>query len=283
MTNGKRPVWFITGCSTGFGRELAKATVQRGWNVVATARQLEQVQDLVAGHEGNAMAIKLDVTNAEDINVAVAAALERFGRIDVLVNNAGYGYCSTIEEGENALIRAQFETNVFGPIQMIKEILPEMRKLRSGHIVNFSSIGGFIGFGGVGYYCATKFALEGLSEALASECKSFGVKVTIVEPGPFRTDFSDRSMVASASSIAEYAAAGSVASRLREGTGHQPGDPARAAEAVIAAVNAAESPARLVLGAQAVEMAKAKLEVLGKNFDIWKETSVSADFPLGRT
>jgi NAD(P)-dependent dehydrogenase (short-subunit alcohol dehydrogenase family) len=274
------PVWFITGCSTGFGRALARAVIGRGWRVVVTARQPSQVQDLIAGHEANAVAAKLDVTSKEDVIAAVKLAEERFGRIDVLVNNAGYGYRSTIEEGEDDEIRRQFETNVFGLVETIRAVLPGMRSRRSGHIVNFSSIGGLIGFPGTGYYSATKFAVEGLSEALAAECKPFGVKVTIAEPGPFRTDFSDRSIVESAAVIEDYApTAGRQREQLRQGAGRQPGDPARAAEAIIAAVTAEDPPLRLLLGALALRTAYGKLDAMRANFDAWSATTLGADFP----
>ncbi|WP_346730665.1 oxidoreductase [Caballeronia sp. dw_19] len=274
------PVWFITGCSTGLGRALAQAVIDRGWRIVVTARQPSQIQDLIDGHEENAVAAKLDVTISEDIVAAVKIAEERFGRVDVLVNNAGYGYRSTIEEGEDDEIRRQFETNVFGLIETIRAVLPGMRTRHSGHVVNVSSIGGLIGFPGTGYYSATKFAVEGLSEALAVECKPFGVNVTIVEPGPFRTDFSDRSIVESAAVIGDYApTAGRQREQLRQGAGKQPGDPARAAEAIIAAVTAADPPLRLLLGARALRTAYGKLDTVRANFDTWTATTLGADFP----
>jgi NAD(P)-dependent dehydrogenase (short-subunit alcohol dehydrogenase family) len=248
--------------------------IDRGWRVVVTARQLSQVQGLIAGHEENAVATKLDVTTKQDVIDAVKLAADRFGRIDVLVNNAGYGYRSTIEA------RRQFETNVFGLIATIRAVLPGMRARRSGHIVNFSSIGGLIGFPGTGYYSATKFAIEGLSESLAAECRPFGVKVTIVEPGPFRTDFSDRSIVESAAVIDDYVAtAGRQREQLRQGAGKQPGDPTRAAEAIIAAVAAEDPPLRLLLGDLALRTAYSKLDAMRANFDAWSAATLGADFP----
>lgn len=280
MTTNDTPVWFITGCSTGFGRELAKAVLARGWRVVATARQADKVSDLILNHEDRALAAKLDVTNPREVAAAVAQAHARFGRIDVLVNNAGYGYVSAIEEGDDRQVRDQFETNVFGLIEVTKAVLPVMRAQRSGHIVNFSSIGGLVGFAATGYYHATKFAVEGLSESLAVEGKPLGIKVTIVEPGPFRTDWAGRSIIESPTVIDDYAeTAGQRRIQTRERSGKQVGDPVRGAAAVIIAVTAENPPLRLLLGAPAVEMAYAKLDAMRANFDAWKELSLGADFP----
>jgi len=280
MTTSDKPVWLITGCSTGFGRELARAVLAKGWRVVATARNPDQLADLVAGHEEDALALRLDVTSTTEVAAAVARAEAQFGRIDVLVNNAGYGYVSAIEEGEDAPVRAQFETNVFGLIDLIKQVLPGMRARRAGHIVNFSSIGGLVGFAATGYYHATKFAVEGLSESLAVECAPLGIKVTIVEPGPFRTDWAGRSIIESATVIDDYAdTAGKRRTQTRERSGNQVGDPVRGADAVIEAVSAAEPPLRLLLGAPALEMAYSKLDSMRTNFDAWKDTTLGADYP----
>ena len=200
-----KPVWLITGCSTGFGRELAAILIGRGYRVAATARDPAKIADLVRGHGAAALAQKLDVDKPAEVAAAVKAATEKFGRIDVLVNNAGYGYLSAVEEGEDEEIRAMFETNVFGLAAMTRAVLPVMRAQKSGAIVNISSQGGFIGFPGTGYYNATKFAVEGLSEALAKEVASFGIKVLIVEPGPFRTDWAGRSLKTPKTPIAAYA------------------------------------------------------------------------------
>ena len=201
MANGQ--VWLITGCSTGFGMEMAKLLLARGERVVVTARRVEQLDELVRGQE-NALAVALDVTKPEEIVAAVTAAEERFGRIDVLVNNAGYGYLAAIEEGEDAAVRAMFETNFFGLVALTKAVLPGMRERRSGTVVNVSSIGGLVSFGATGYYHATKYALEGMSESLAIEVAPLGIKVMIVEPGPFRTDWSGRSILESATVIDDY-------------------------------------------------------------------------------
>ena len=190
-------IWFITGCSTGFGRELAEQVLARGERVVLTARNPGQVQDIAAKYPDHALALALDVTNEQAIRKAVADAEARFGQIDVLVNNAGYGYFSAIEDGEDAEIRRQFETNVFGLISLTRHVLPGMRERRSGRIINVSSIGGLVAFPATGYYHATKWAVEGFSESLSKEVGPLGIKVIIVEPGRFRTDWAGRSVIES--------------------------------------------------------------------------------------
>jgi NAD(P)-dependent dehydrogenase (short-subunit alcohol dehydrogenase family) len=280
MTNKDIPVWFITGCSTGFGRELARLVLARGWRAVVTARRPEQLQDLVANHADQALPLRLDVTDRQNVAAAVAEAEARFGRIDVLVNNAGYGYLAAIEEGEEDQIRAQFETNVFGLIALTRQVLPGMRARRSGHIVNFSSIGGLVSFASTGYYHATKYAVEGLSESLAIEGAPLGIKVTLVEPGPFRTDWAGRSIVESKTVIEDYAdTAGLRRQQTHARSGNQVGDPVRAAEAIVTAVTAEKPPLHLLLGAPALEMAYAKLNTLRANFDAWKDVTLGADYP----
>ena len=278
--NNRTPVWFITGCSTGFGLEIARLVLARGWRAVLTARKPESLAGLAAEHGDRALALQLDVTNADHIEQAVAEAEARFGKIDVLVNNAGYGYLAAIEEGEEAGIRAQFETNVFGLLALTKRVLPGMRNRRRGHIVNFSSIGGLCAFAATGYYHATKFAVEALSESLAIEVAPLGIKVTIVEPGPFRTDWAGRSIIESKTVIADYAGtAGKRRESTRSSSGNQPGDPVRGSEAVLAAVESAEPPLRLLLGAPALDLAYKRLDALRANFDAWKETTLGADYP----
>ncbi len=278
------PVWFITGCSTGFGLELAKLTLARGWRTVVTARKPEVLDELVAQHGDNALAVRLDVTDNASIEGAVAQAEAKFGRIDVLVNNAGYGYIAAIEEGEDDQIRAQFETNFFGLVATTQRVLPGMRRRRSGHIVNVSSIGGLVGFGATGYYHATKFAVEGMSESLNIEVAPLGIKVTIVEPGPFRTDWAGRSLVESRTVIDDYApTAGKRRQETRARSGQQPGDPVRGAEAIIQAVESENPPLRLLLGAPALKLAYDRLDSLRANFDAWKETTLGADYPETRT
>ena len=195
MTQQQSPVWFITGCSTGFGKELARLVLAKGWRAVVTARNPDQLKELVSGKEKDALAVQLDVTNRAQIAHAVQQAEKKFGQINVLVNNAGYGYIAAIEEGEDEQIRAMFETNFFGLVAMTNAVLPGMRQRRSGHIVNFSSIGGLVSFAATGYYHATKYAVEGLSESLSIELAPLGIKVLIVEPGPFRTDWAGRSLL----------------------------------------------------------------------------------------
>jgi NAD(P)-dependent dehydrogenase (short-subunit alcohol dehydrogenase family) len=280
MPLNENSVWFITGCSTGFGRELAQLVLQRGWRAVVTARDVSRVQDLTRGHEDRALALSLDVNRNEDIAAAVKEAETRFGAIDVLVNNAGYGYQASIEEGDDAEIRAQFETNVFGLAAMTRAVLPGMRARRNGHIVNISSQAGFIGYPGSGYYAATKHAVEGLSDALSKEVAPLGIKVTCVEPGPFRTDWAGRSLQQRRPTIADYQ--DTVGARLETTasySGNQPGDPVRAAEAIIKAVAAKDPPAHLVLGALALDGIRRKLKETLAEVEAWAETSLGADYP----
>ena len=280
MANTNNPVWFITGCSTGFGRELAKLILNRGWNAVITARNADQVKDLAEGYEKTALVLPLDVTKKEQVSFAIAKAEETFGKIDVLVNNAGYGYFTSIEEGEEEKIRAQFETNFFGLVNMIQAVLPGMRKQKSGHIINFSSIGGLIGFAATGYYHATKFAVEGLSESLSKEVSPLGIKVLLVEPGPFRTDWAGRSTSRTPTKFEDYAT--TVGARMDaslEGSGKQKGDPVRGCEAIITAVESNRPHLRLLLGEPAYNMAVEKAAALKDNFTAWKDLTLSADYP----
>jgi NAD(P)-dependent dehydrogenase (short-subunit alcohol dehydrogenase family) len=278
MIQPQKPVWFITGCSTGFGRELARAVLRRGWPAVVTARDIGRVQDMDGG--GNALPLALDVTDPDQVAAAVAAAHERFGAIDVLVNNAGYGYQSSIEEGLDEEIRAQFEANVFGLASMTRAVLPGMRERRRGHIINITSQAGFVGLEGSGYYAATKHAVEGLSDALGREVAPLGIKVTCVEPGPFRTDWAGRSLRQTRPAIADYqATVGARLERTAGFSGRQPGDPARAAEAMIAIVESPTPPGHLVLGAIALEGIREKLKATLAEIEAWSETSRGADYP----
>nr|WP_295838650.1 oxidoreductase [uncultured Azospirillum sp.] len=274
------PVWFITGCSTGFGRELARLVLEKGWRVAATARDPRKLDDLLASHGERGRAIALDVTDQAQVARAVREAEEAFGRLDVVVNNAGYGYLSAIEEGEDAEIRAMFETNVFGLAAVTRAVLPGMRARRAGHIVNISSQGGMVGFPGSGYYAATKFAVEGLSESLSKEVAPLGIRVLIVEPGPFRTDWAGRSLKQSATWIDDYEqTSGARRKQISGYSGKQPGDPVRAAEAIIAAVNVENPPLRLVLGRPALEGVRGKLRSVLDEIDAWEKTTLGADFP----
>ncbi len=280
MMQKDSPVWLITGCSTGFGRELAKEVLARGWRAVITARNPATLADLPGQHPDHALILPLDVTQRAQIDHAVAQTLRLFGRIDVLVNNAGYGYLAAIEEGEDAEVRAMFETNVFGLIDMTKAVLPAMREQRSGTIVNISSIGGLTSFAATGYYHGTKYAVEGISESLALEVKPLGIDVLIVEPGPFRTNWAGPSIKQSAVRIGDYeATAGERRRQTAARSGKQVGDPVRAARAIIEAVQSDTPPLRLVLGQPALELARKKLDLLRRDFDAWEATTLGADFP----
>ena len=279
MADQEKPVWFITGCSTGFGRDMVSLLLAQGYRVVATARDVGKVEALADGHR-NALALALDVTDTQAVQDAVKAAQAKFGQLDVLVNNAGYGYLAAIEEGEDAPVRQMFETNVFGLVEVTKAVLPGMRARRSGCIVNLSSIGGLISFAATGYYHATKFAVEGLSGSLAIELAPLGIKVMVVEPGPFRTDFAGRSIGASKTEIADYAqTAGVRRQQTFARDGKQQGDPVRAAQAIIDAVASPETPRHLVLGAMALDLARKDLAAKGREFDTWEAVTLGADFP----
>jgi NAD(P)-dependent dehydrogenase (short-subunit alcohol dehydrogenase family) len=279
LSTGDTPVWFITGCSTGFGREFARAALARGFRVVVTARDVQKLDDLTLGYEGRTRALTLDVTNGDHIKRAVSEAERAFGRIDVLVNNAGYGYLAAVEEGEEKDIRAIFETNFFGLAAMIRAVLPGMRARRHGSIINIASVGGIIGFPGSGYYAATKFAVEGLSESLAREVEPLGIRVLLVEPGPFRTDWAGRSLKQSPVFIGDYEQTSGHRRRgIAKVSGTQPGDPARAAAVVIKVLESAAPPAHLVLGREGIDNVERQLRSMLKEIDLWRETSLGADF-----
>lgn len=278
MTN--KPVWFITGASNGLGFEIAKHVLGLGYRVVLTARNPAQLAGLANQFKEQALALKVDVTDRSTIRSAVAETLSMFGQIDVLVNNAGYGYLAAIEEGDEEGVRSQFDTNLFGLIDVTKEALPAMRARRSGHIVNVSSLGGLMAFAATGYYHATKFAVEAVSESLAQEVAPLGIKVTIVEPGAFRTNWAGSSMAESPIVIDDYAeTAGKRRISTKAVSGNQPGDPARAAAAIQMAVESKAPPLRLLLGGSALDLAYKRLETLRKNFDEWSDVTRSADFP----
>jgi NAD(P)-dependent dehydrogenase (short-subunit alcohol dehydrogenase family) len=273
-------VWFITGCSTGFGRYLAIEALAKGYQVVVAARNPNDVRDIVANYPTTSLVVKLDVTIAAQIKETVTAATEKFGTIDVLVNNAGIGYFGAIEESEETEVRRMFEINVFGLAHMTQAVLPIMRKQRSGHILNIASIGGLRSFPGVGFYNATKYAVDGLSESLSKELAPLGIKVTIVAPSGFRTDWAGRSANDSKIVIEDYAStAGKNKGDIRGYSGNQPGDPVRAAKAMIQMVETENPPLRLLLGAAALKGARIKLEELKHDFDTWAEVSEGADFP----
>lgn len=280
MTQNTNPVWFITGCSSGFGRELAKLVVARGWRAVVTARDRAKVADLAQGAEDRVLALSLDVTEAAQIAESVRAATEKFGRIDVLVNNAGYGYQSSIEEGEEDKIRAQFDANVFGLFALTRAVLPVMRAQKAGHILNITSVAGFVGFPASGYYAATKHAVEGFSDSLAAEAGSLGIRVTCIEPGPFRTDWAGRSLIQTPNAIADYAeTAGARLKATSEKSGTQAGDPVRAGEAMIRVTEIDNPPRHLVLGAWGYDAVTARLKQALAEIEAWRETSLGADYP----
>jgi NAD(P)-dependent dehydrogenase (short-subunit alcohol dehydrogenase family) len=279
--DSEKPVWLITGCSTGFGRELVVQTLERGFRTVATARKPEQVEALVAERE--ALALKLDVTNQTQIDAAIKATVEKFGGIDVLVNNAGIGYFAAIEEGEEDEVRRMFEINLFGMSRMIQAALPGMRLRRKGCIVNISSLAGLRSAPALGFFNATKFAVEGLSGALRQEVEPLGIKVMVVEPSGFRTDWAGRSANESKKQIADYAkTAGAWRSEIRADSGKQPGDPVRAAQAIIQAAESPNPPRHLLLGNDAYEGAMSKLEELRKDFAAVETIARGADFPEGK-
>jgi NAD(P)-dependent dehydrogenase (short-subunit alcohol dehydrogenase family) len=281
-TSDSTPVWFITGCSTGFGRELARLVLERGWRAVVTARDKERVTDLLEGAGDRALALSLDVTDSAQIASAVRAAQDRFGAIDVLVNNAGYGYQSSVEEGDEKQIRAQFDANVFGLFALTRAVLPGMRARRRGHVISITSVAGLIGFMGSGYYAASKHAVEGWTDALAAEVGTLGIHASCVEPGPFRTDWAGRSLKQTPSTIPDYA--DTAAARLKqtaEKSGTQAGDPVRAAAAMITLAEMPKPPRHLVLGAWGHDNVVAKLKERLAEIEGTRALSVGADFPKG--
>ena len=271
-------VWFITGCSTGFGRDLARHLLARGYRAVVTARKPDDLQEF--SNSPQALVLKLDVTDNAQIDAAVKAAHDRFGRIDVLVNNAGIGYFGAVEESEEDQVRRMFDVNVFGLGRMTQAVLPGMRQRRSGSIVNIASLAGISPFPGLGYYCATKFAVEGLSGSLALEVEPLGIKVIVVEPSGFRTDWAGRSANESPTIIDDYAAtSGAKREQLRAYSGKQPGDPVRAVKAIVDAVSSPNPPRHLLLGNAAFDVSTARLESLLKELRAGEAVARAADFP----
>jgi NAD(P)-dependent dehydrogenase (short-subunit alcohol dehydrogenase family) len=271
--------WLITGCSTGLGRAFAQAALDRGHEVVATARDVSQVQDLADVYPDTALAVALDVTDDEQVTAAVRAAEDRFGGVDVLVNNAGYGYRAAVEEGEDDAVRQLFDTHVHGTVRTIKAVLPGMRARGSGTIVNLSSIGARICPEGSGYYAAVKAAVEALTLSLRKEVAPLGITALVVEPGGFRTDFAGRSLTQSAEPIEDYA---DTAGRRRKENdtvhGTQPGDPTKAAAVLLDVVESGDAPYMLLLGNDASDAFRAALDALRDDVDTWESTSRSTDF-----
>ncbi|MBB4618568.1 oxidoreductase [Sphingomonas abaci] len=279
MALAQDAVWFITGCSTGFGRSLAQAVLARGQRVVATAKDVARVANL-DGASDRLLPLALDVTDLAQITAAVEAARERFGRIDVLVNNAGYGYQASIEEGEEAEIRAQFDANVFGLFALTRSVLPMMRAQGGGHVVNITSVAGLVGFPGSGYYAASKHAVEGWSDSLAAEGAPLGIRVTCIEPGPFRTDWAGRSLRQTPVGIEAYqATAGQRLESTRSVSGRQAGDPERAAAAIVALADEADPPRHMVLGAWGIDQVTDRLRRRLHEIEARREAAVATDFP----
>ena len=272
--------WLITGCSTGIGREIARAALEGGNSVVVTARRTETVSDFAETFGDRAAVVALDVTDKAQIAAAVQAAADAFGGIDVLVNNAGHGYLSAVEEGEDDKVRKLFDTNYFGVVDTIKAVLPQMRTRRSGHIINISSMTGLVANPPNAYYSSTKFALEALTEALAQEVKPFGIKVTAIEPGAFRTDWAARSMWESTTPITEYDdSVGARKTMIKEFAHHLPGDPRKVAEAVLMVSTLEEPPLRLLLGRDVLKAVRDKLAAFTASIDEWEPVTKDVNFP----
>jgi NAD(P)-dependent dehydrogenase (short-subunit alcohol dehydrogenase family) len=276
-------VWFITGTSTGFGHLLAKELLRRGDRVIATARDLSKAEDLVQQYPSTTRAFTLDVTKPAEIESVAQKAIAAFGHVDVLVNNAGYGVNGAIEEVSEDEFEAMFQTNIYGLIRTTRAFLPHFRQRRAGHIFNLSSIGGLIGGAGWGFYNTTKFAVEGFSEALAGEMKPLGVHVTVIEPGPFRTDFLGRSGKLAAKELPEYVeTAGKARDYLRTQAGKQPGDPQKAVEAIIAVADSPNPPLHLILGKIALTRFRGNLTQWQEEIAAWESVTAGADFPDGK-
>jgi len=271
--------WLVTGVSSGFGRALAEAALSRGDRVVGTLRQEAQRAEFDALAPGRAFGVVLDVRHDADVRRVVGEIESTVGPIDVLVNNAGYGYEGSIEEASMDDIRAQFDVNVFGAISVIQAVLPFMRQRRAGRILNVTSMGGLMTFPGVGIYHGSKFALEGINETLAKEVAEFGIKVTAIEPGGFRTDWAGRSMQRGARTIADYDASFEPIRAARAArSGKQPGDPLKAAQAILQVVDAAHPPVHLLLGSDALSFVREKLDQLKQEIDAWEHVTVGTDF-----
>lgn len=272
-------VWLVTGSSSGFGYALARAVLERGERVVATARHIERLAPLVEAYAGRVKTLAMDVSDSAGVAARVCEGIEAFGRVDVLVNNAGSGLIGAFEESSEAELRRNFEVNFFGALAVTRGVLPGMRERRSGVIVNMSAAAAISNYAGFSVYGAAKFALEGWSEGLRAELAPLGVKVIMVQPGPFRTEFVGRSLTKAGTRIADYdQTSGRFAALLSKMDGKQPGDPVRAASEIIEAVGSGSPPARLVLGKYAVEKAKRKLSASGAELAAWEAAGLRADF-----
>ncbi len=270
MTTQNPKTWFITGTSAGFGRAFAEYALSQGYNVVATARNTDKLEDIVAQDPQRVLAVTLDVTNPDHLQPAIQAALEKFGSIDVLLNNAGYGIVGAVEETPEAELRAQLETNFFGAVNVMKAVLPILRKQGNGAVVNISSMGGAMSFPGFGAYSASKFALEGLSEALVQEMQPFGVKVMIVEPGAFRTSFAGSALRHMPKIDAYEKIVGGIRTFAQEMDQAQEGDPLKAAAVIDKALQAENTPMRLQLGEDSIGAVRAHTETMLAEIKEWE-------------
>ena len=272
--------WLITGCSTGIGREIARAALEAGHSVAVTARNVDAIADFVDQFGDRALALPLDVTNRDQITAVVGEVEKAFGGIDVLVNNAGYGYMAAVEEGEDAEVRKLFDTNYFGVVDTLKAVLPGMRARRSGHIINISSMTGLVANPPNAYYSSTKFALEALTEALAKEVGPLGIKVTAIEPGAFRTDWAARSMQESSTPIGDYDDnVGARKTLIKQFADHLPGDPRKVAEAVLMVAGLDEPPLRLLLGRDVLAAVREKIADLTASINHWESITKNVNFP----
>lgn len=274
----EKKVWFVTGSSTGLGRALVFALLNQGYHVIGTARKPETLDPLVEQYPEQLITLPVDVTSKDQIHKAVEKAEAHFGQIDVLVNNAGYGLQSAIEEATDQQIRHQFEVNLFGAIEMIKAVLPIMRQQGSGHIANVTSVGGFTGAPSFGYYVGTKFALEGVSESLALEAAHLGIKVTIIEPGAFRTEWAGRSLVRSTPMSSYEKSVGAAREWIDNENGKQQGDPALGAAAIIKAITSPNPPLRLVIGKDALDRIRQKIYSMSDELNFWENVTVNTAF-----
>ena len=272
--------WLITGCSTGIGREIARAALEAGHSVAVTARNVDAIADFVDQFGDRALALPLDVTNRDQITAVVGEVEKAFGGIDVLVNNAGYGYMAAVEEGEDAEVRKLFDTNYFGVVDTLKAVLPGMRARHSGHVINISSMTGLVANPPNAYYSSTKFALEALTEALAKEVGPLGIKVTAIEPGAFRTDWAARSMQESSTPIGDYDDnVGARKTLIKQFADHLPGDPRKVAEAVLMVAGLDEPPLRLLLGRDVLAAVREKIADLTASINHWESVTKNVNFP----
>lgn len=274
----QKRTWLVTGCSSGLGRALCQRVLERGERVVCTARDARKLASFVEQFPGQAIALRLDITDPDNVKATVAEAIAQTGGIDVLVNNAGYGLVGALEEVDEEMVKQAFDANVYGTYRVIRALLPHMRDRGRGHILNVSSMMGVVGAPGLTFYSATKFAVEGMTEALAQEVAPFGIKVTLIEPGPFRTDFRGRSIVAAPPMEAYAATIGRFRQTFTETDGQQPGDPMRGADAMIAVVDAEMPPLRLPLGALCVQRIREKLKQVSSELDRWEEVSLATSY-----